>query len=83
MRALAAPVPFSTARENLLTFFARLGSKGLEPKGPPGEAEEVSDMLLAMCHVHGALFTREAPQPNPNPNPNPNQESFVAWLTPT
>ena len=65
MRALAAPAPFSTARENLLTFFARLGSKGLDPKGPPGEAEEVSEMLLAMCHVHGALFTRQAPRGAP------------------
>ena len=65
MRALAAPAPFSTARENLLTFFARLGSKGLEPKGPLGEAEEISEMLLAMCHVHGALFTRQAPRGSP------------------
>lgn len=65
MRALAAPAPFSTARENLLTFFARLGSKGLVPKGPQGEAEEVSEMLLAMCQVHGALFPRHTPRGAP------------------
>ena len=66
MRALAAPVPFSTARENLLTFFARLGSKASSPRAARRGGGGLGH---AARHVPraDALFTREAPLINPNP----------------